>query len=359
MAQVTKDIQQAAEWLRAGGLVAIPTETVYGLACNGLNADVVCQIFQTKGRPPTNPLILHVGSVDAVAGLVREVPPLARRLMAAFWPGPLTLLLERAPGVPDAVTAGLARVGVRMPDHPMALALLGSLDFPLAAPSANPFGYVSPTRAEHVQAQLGDRIAGILDGGPCGRGLESTVVGVETGPGGLEEVVVYRLGALPPAAIAERLGVPVRLHAAPAPPGSAPAPGSPPAPGAAPAPGTQPGDAAVAQVAPGQLALHYSPHTPLLVVEGWDDPALAVLPAGARVGWLGFTSLPTGVLEGPTALRLSPRGDLAEAAQAFYGALIDLDGQGLDWLVAQRLPDDGLGAVMNERLARAEVRRHT
>ncbi|MEY5043517.1 MAG: hypothetical protein RJA19_744 [Bacteroidota bacterium] len=344
MAQVTRDVQQAAEWLRRGELVAIPTETVYGLACNGLNEKAVGQIFQAKSRPSTNPLILHVPHLGAVQGLVRDLPPLARVLMERFWPGPLTLLLDRAPGVPDAVTAGLPRVAVRMPDHPLTLALLAALDFPLAAPSANRSGYVSPTTAEHVKAQLGDRITGILDGGPCAQGLESTVVAVEGGADGRDEVVVYRLGAVPVEALRAFLdglpGSPVlRLHTAV---------------------GTAPPSAAAPLAAPGLLSMHYSPLTRLLLVDAWDDPQLAAqlaaLPPGARVGWLGFTDLPPAARPGAPSRLLSPTGDLGEAARHLYGALIALDGTGCDLLVAHRLPPHDLGAVMNERLTRAAAR---
>jgi L-threonylcarbamoyladenylate synthase len=189
MAEVGVDIERAAAFLRKGQLVAIPTETVYGLAGNALDLKSVSSIFETKNRPSFDPLILHVASLEQVSPFVSEFPEKLKCLAEAFWPGPLTVLLPRKASVPDLVTSGLDRVAVRVPNHPLTLALLAQLDFPLAAPSANPFGYISPTQAAHVAAQLGSQVPYILDGGACAVGLESTIVGME-----VEQVVIYRLG---------------------------------------------------------------------------------------------------------------------------------------------------------------------
>ncbi|MBL7984887.1 MAG: threonylcarbamoyl-AMP synthase, partial [Flavobacteriales bacterium] len=226
------DLQQAAALLREGKLVAIPTETVYGLAANAYDAEAVLRIFEVKNRPTFDPLIVHVRDSDQVQEVARTIPPEALALMDRFWPGPLTLVLPKQPRVPDIVTSGLDTVGVRMPAHPMALELLRSLDFPLAAPSANPFGYISPTTAQHVGDQLGERIPYILDGGPCAVGVESTIIGWEEGL-----PVLYRPGGLPLEAIEQVIGSvrPQVKHVLPA--------------------------------APGMIESHYAPRKPLFVGE--------------------------------------------------------------------------------------------
>jgi L-threonylcarbamoyladenylate synthase len=321
---VTTDVGRAAEVLRAGGIVAIPTETVYGLAGNGFDEGVVRRIFEAKQRPATNPLILHVGRREDVERLTTGVPELARGLMDAFWPGPLTVLLERSALVPDAVTAGGPRVAVRMPAAPLALELLQLLDFPLAAPSANPYTYVSPTRAEHVVASLGPRVDLVLDGGPCSYGLESTVVAVETGPDGRDAVVLYRPGAVTAEALTAFLAgrAPLLRHLP---------------------------DAAAPAASPGLAALHYSPRTPVTLISDWG---VATDPSARRPGFLAYRALPAGLPAGPTARILSPTGDPAEAARNLYDALIALDAAGCDRLFVELPPDEDLGAVMRERLGR-------
>ncbi|RTQ50912.1 threonylcarbamoyl-AMP synthase [Hymenobacter gummosus] len=320
------DLDHAAALLRAGELVAIPTETVYGLAGHGLREDSLRRIFAVKGRPLSNPLILHVASAAHLSGYVRPdaVPAAAHALLAAFSPGPLTLLLPREPAVvPDTVTAGLPDVAVRIPAHPLVRELLTRLDFPLAAPSANPFGYISPTLPGHVLRQLGGRIPYILDGGPCQAGIESTVVGF--GPAG--EPVVYRPGAISLEQL--RAVVPAaRLRTA--------------------AEKTQ------RSASPGLLPYHYSPHTPLQLF----GPGLAALPAfdPATTGALTL-HMPLPGLPLARQVVLSPgRGDLAEAAHALYAALHRLDALGLQLLLAERLPNTGLGLALNERLEKAAAR---
>ncbi len=192
MASMGKDILQAKKYLEQGKLVAIPTETVYGLAANALDAGPVAAIFSVKNRPFFDPLIVHVDSLEKARRFVTAIPETAIELADQFWPGPLTILLDKSTLIPDLVTAGLPRVGIRCPDHELTLSLLSQLTFPLAAPSANPFGYISPTTPFHVEQQLGDQVAYILDGGPCQVGLESTIIGWEE-----SKPVVYRVGGCP------------------------------------------------------------------------------------------------------------------------------------------------------------------
>ena len=196
MAETGKNIGKAIQILESGGLVAIPTETVYGLAANAFNTDAVARIFEVKNRPWFDPIIVHCSGLAETEQIVKEIPDLARSLAEKFWPGPLTMLLHKQDDIPDLVTAGRQKVAIRVPDHPITYTLLKSLDFPLVAPSANPFGYVSPTSAQHVNQQLGDHIDYILDGGECHVGIESTIVGFKN-----DTTVIYRLGGLEPANI--------------------------------------------------------------------------------------------------------------------------------------------------------------
>ncbi|AYA37372.1 threonylcarbamoyl-AMP synthase [Hymenobacter oligotrophus] len=320
------DVARAAALLRAGELVAIPTETVYGLAGHGLREDSLQRIFAVKGRPLSNPLILHFASPEHLGGYVRPgaVPAAAHTLLAAFSPGPLTLLLSREPAVvPDTVTAGLPDVAVRIPAHPLVQQLLHQLDFPLAAPSANPFGYISPTLPEHVLRQLGGKIPYVLDGGPCEAGIESTVVGF--GPAG--EPVVYRPGAISLEALQQVVPT-ARLRTA--------------------------AEKAQRVASPGLLPYHYSPHTPLQLF----GPGLGAAPAfeAGSTGALTFREpLPGLPLEQQVVL--SPgRGNLAEAAHGLYAALHHLDGLGLQHLLAERFPETGIGMALNERLEKAAAR---
>jgi L-threonylcarbamoyladenylate synthase len=316
---IGQDVAYAAQLLTAGQLVGLPTETVYGLAANALNTKAVAEIFRVKDRPTFDPLIVHVAGPEHLPRYVQgTLPPLAWALAQAFMPGPLTLLLPRAALVPDLVTSGLDRVALRAPAHPLAQQLLAQLDFPLAAPSANPFGYISPTTAAHVAAQLGGQIPYILDGGPCQIGLESTIVGFEAG-----QPVVYRQGGLSIEALEAVAGpVVVRAHSSSNP------------------------------QAPGMLQSHYAPRVPLKL---GHLPSLLATHAGARAGVLAFTQHFTEV---PAAwqIALSPTGDLAQAAQQLFGAMRYLDGLGLDLILAELLPEQGLGRAINDRLRRAAVR---
>jgi L-threonylcarbamoyladenylate synthase len=314
----TNSVLHAAELLREGKLVAFPTETVYGLGANALDETAVAKIFAAKNRPTFDPLIVHVYDVAQLNELVTDVPPVAKTLIDRFWPGPLTLVLPKRDVVPDLVTAGLPTVAVRMPDHPLALELLRLADVPVAAPSANPFGAVSPTTAEHVAEQLGDRVDFILDGGPCRVGVESTVL------------------ALTPPTLLRPGGVPVEEIEAIVGPVSIP---------------TTTIVADFPQPSPGMLTRHYAPRTPLEI-----HASVPLVPAGERVGLLTLQPQPE---SGQFAAveTLSETGDLVEAAARFFAAIRRLDALQLDRIVALSFPEYGLGRALNDRLRRAAQRK--
>jgi L-threonylcarbamoyladenylate synthase len=306
-------IELAATCLRRGGVVAFPTETVYGLAAMAFDARAVARIFEIKGRPSFDPLIVHIAGAAMLERVVASVPPAAQALIERFWPGPLTLVLRKRAEVPSLVTAGLESVAVRMPAHPVACALIEAAGAPLAAPSANPFGGLSPTRAEHVNRMLGDRVDMIIDGGATSLGIESTVVALEPLP------TLLRPGALPLEEIEALIGP---LERAPA--------GSP-------------------VRAPGQLPLHYAPATPLRVI----DPAVVAPHDRRRAGALSLSES----IDGYALSRvLSARGDLREAAAALFEALHELDAAGLERIDAQPIAERGLGVAIMDRLRRAAAR---
>lgn len=326
-AEVSIDPARASDLLRQGGLVAIPTETVYGLAANAFNAEAVLRIFEVKQRPAFDPLIIHVRD-RAQVDLVAHVPPEAEVLIRHFWPGPLTLVLPKKPIVPDIVTSGLDTVGVRMPAHPLAQQLLQSLDFPLAAPSANPFGYVSPTTAQHVADQLGDRIPYILDGGPCSVGVESTIIG-------WEPVHTHHTSHLTPHtsnwALYRAGGIPVETIEAVI--------------------GTL-GEAAtrVLPAAPGMIESHYAPRTPVHV--GDVDELLRAY-TGKRCAVIAFHRR----YDAWRCATLSPAADPAEAARNLFSTLRGSDTLGADVILAEVFPEKGLGRAINDRLRRASAGR--
>ncbi|HBA41463.1 MAG TPA: threonylcarbamoyl-AMP synthase [Alphaproteobacteria bacterium] len=304
-------IAEAAAFLRAGRLVAFPTETVYGLGADATNEQAVAEIFAAKGRPQFNPLIVHVADL-ASARKIARFDPLAEQLAARFWPGPLTLVLPRRAqaGLSLLVSAGLDTVAVRVPAHPVAQALLRATDRPVAAPSANPSGRISPTRAAHVAEGLGDKVALILDGGDCAVGLESTVVAITAG-----QLHLLRPGAVTREDLAALTG-------------ETPAGGQ---------------DAPDAPRSPGQLASHYAPHLPV---------RLGARTARADEAALGFgTAVPEGAAE---TLNLSPSGDLKQAAANLFAMLRALDRPGdFSAIAIAPVPETGLGAAINDRLRRA------
>ncbi len=310
---VEVDLQRAAETLKQGGLVAIPTETVYGLAANALDAQAVARIFAAKDRPFFDPLIVHLPEIDWWPRVVSDFPPLALKLAEQFWPGPLTLILPRSPAIPDLVTSGLSTVGVRVPDHPLTRSLLKLADLPVAAPSANPFGRLSPTTAEHVWQQLGNRVDVILDGGPCRVGVESTILQINN-----DEAILLRPGGVPQEAIEALIGkisLPAQVS------NNVP-------------------------TAPGMLESHYAPRTRLIIIENSTE-----IPKGTRTGLISLSGpIPTGIT---AAEILSPTGNLVEAASRFFQALHRLDQAKLDLICAHRFPDEGLGRALNDRLRRA------
>ena len=315
------DIQAAADVLRAGGLVAFPTETVYGLGADASRDDAVARVFAAKGRPRAHPLIVHLADGAPLDAWAEEIPEAARRLVAAAWPGPLTVILARSRRVAPAVTGGAPTVGLRVPAHPVAQALLRAFGGGVAAPSANRFGQVSPTTADHVACDLGGDVDYLLDGGPCEVGVESTIVDFSRG-----HPVLLRPGGLPREAIEAIVGP---LAAADA---HAPA-------------------------APGTLASHYAPSAEVIAVEPAEVPAavaaargkVAVLaPSAAFSGWPDLRAL---------ACRLPD--DLAGMARALYAALRDLDAAGVDVVIAALPPAAGLGEAVGDRLRRAAGPRGT
>ena len=312
MAESGTDIEKARGLLLAGELVAIPTETVYGLAGNALNLSSVTKIFEVKGRPQFDPLIVHIPDFASSDLYAKNIPEEAKLLAKHFWPGPLTLLLPKKNIVPDLVTSGLDSVGLRCPHHPLTNQLLRALPFPVAAPSANPFGYVSPTRPEHVEEQLGSKIAYILDGGPCNIGVESTILGFEN-----DKPVIYRLGGVTQEAIESVVGkVNARTHSTSNP------------------------------KTPGQLQNHYAPRKKLIL---GDLKELISAYSTQTFGIISFKD----DFRSPFQFILSPSGQLSEAAQNLFSALRTLDKMSIDIILAEPVPDIGLGKAINDRLRRA------
>jgi len=301
-------IDEAARLLADGRLVAFPTETVYGLGADARNDEAVAGIYAAKGRPSFNPLIIHVDSVKAAEKYCQFTPE-ARRLAQAFWPGAMTLVLplRAESGISKLVTAGLDTVAVRVPDHPVGGALLKAFGAPVAAPSANPSGRISPTAAAHVMGGLAGRIAAVVDGGACEVGLESTIIGCAGAP------VLMRAGGLPVEAVEACLGYPLQTEEDPHAPKS-----------------------------PGQLLSHYAPRGRVRLN--------VTLPEAGEI-LLGF-----GDVEG-AALNLSPSGDLTEAAASLFAALHRLDDEGAERIAVSPIPDHGLGRAINDRLRRAAAPR--
>jgi L-threonylcarbamoyladenylate synthase len=306
----------AKELLARNEVVAIPTETVYGLAGNAFNEVAVKKIFEIKKRPFYNPLIVHIASIEKLNTVAESIPDLAYQLAEKFWPGPLTLILKKKEIIPDWVTGGKNSVAVRVPNHPLTLKLLNALDFPLAAPSANPFGTISPTQAEHVANYFKDTIPLILDGGTCKSGMESTIIGFED-----NKAVLYRHGAISIDAIEAITGsLTSNTHQDATP------------------------------IAPGMLTKHYAPKTNTIAasdlrkeVENYPNK---------KIGIVAFKELnfePMGCF----VETLSINGEFEEAAKNFYAALHKLDKEDLDIIIIEKLPEYSLGKTINDRIQRA------
>ena len=308
-------IHKAAELIKRGGVVAFPTETVYGLGADAFNPLAVARIFEIKSRPFFDPLIVHVAGPQGLARLVLEVPPRAERLIERFWPGPLTVVLFKKEEVPEIVTAGLPTVAVRMPNHSMALRLIEESHCPIAAPSANLFGYLSPTTAGHVREQLGDRADLILDGGPCPVGVESTILSFAG-----ERTELLRPGGVTLEEIESIIG-PIEVRTADKENPSA----------------------------PGMLPKHYAPRTPILLDRRMEEIDSFLK---RRIGLLTFRG-PEGAGRFEHVEVLSKRGDLREAAANLFAAIRRLDRLNLDLILAESVPEVGLGRAIMDRLRRA------
>jgi len=310
-------IEKALKILRRGDIVAFPTETVYGLGADALNPYAVAKIFEVKKRPRFDPLIVHIGDRRWLSAFAGHVPAEVVRLTDRFWPGPLTVILPKKPVIPDIVTAGLATVGIRMPSHPVALSLIKALKNPIAAPSANPFGYMSPTKAGHVAKMLEDRLPLILDGGDSVFGIESTIISYRD-----NQVYIHRHGAITVEELEEVVG-----------------------------PVSEKKDDGTCE-SPGELPFHYAPARPLKIIASADEIG------NSNASFLAFRK-PAG---GP-AVRyirvLSPGGDLREAAANFFSYLIELDRHDVDVIYAEKIPEQGIGKAMMERLRKASKKYHS
>jgi L-threonylcarbamoyladenylate synthase len=312
----TSSIELAVHALKEGGIVAFPTETVYGLGADALNSVAVATIFEIKKRPRFDPLIVHIAEKDWVFKYADVVPSQAIKLMEQFWPGPLTLIFKKNAIIPDIVTAGLSTVGIRMPSHPVALRLIRDLGRPVAAPSANPFGYMSPTKAAHVSGMFKDSSLMVLDGGDSSFGIESTIVSFSE-----KGVRLHRHGAISAEDLSSVTG-----------------------------PLTEkPEDGSCES--PGELPYHYAPHKPLKIIRSLEEIR------NVRSSFLAFTTHP----EKPMSLyarTLSERGDLREAAARFFSCLIDLDREDVEIIYAEEIPETGLGKAMMERLRKGSKKYH-
>jgi L-threonylcarbamoyladenylate synthase len=310
---IVNDPKIAVELLSQGQLVGIPTETVYGLAANALNADAVVKIFEAKKRPYFDPLIVHIAEMQQMERYAQNIHEKAYKLAETFWPGPLTIVLPRRENIPDIVTSGLDSVGLRVPNHPLTLELLRNLEFPLAAPSANPFGYISPTSASHVMDQLEGKVSAVFDGGTCAVGVESTIVHCAADG----KITLLRQGGVPMERIEECVGkVEVQLHSSSNP------------------------------KAPGMLASHYSPRTKLVV---GDIDKLIVEHGHLQIAYLSFQTKH----DAWPGKVLSASGDLSEAARNLFAAMRELDENKYDIILAELLPEMGIGRAINDRLIRA------
>jgi len=316
MAEIGTDIEKAVYWLEKGEVVAIPTETVYGLAGNIYNEQAIAKIYAAKARPRTNPLIVHVADIPAAKALTNEFSPMAHELAQAFWPGPLTMIFQKNEGVPAGITAGENTVAIRIPDHALTLQLLNTAGFPLAAPSANPYNYISPVTATQVNDMLGDRIPYILDGGRCSKGIESTILAIQ--PDG--QVQLLRPGALNVTAIEKKINTILGQKTKESPSHA------------------------------GMNKVHYSPRTPLYLFEAGTIPVQPM--SDEKTAYLFFNGKRPGVPE-DLQWELSPNADPAEAAWNLYDSLYKLDQGGYASIMAELLPETDAGVAVNDRLRKA------
>jgi len=317
---VGQDVLVCKAILENNGVVAIPTETVYGLAGNAMNIAAIHKIYEVKNRPKENPLIVHISSFQELEKYASDIPAIAYKLMSAFWPGPLTLLLKKKANIPDAATANSPLAAFRVPNHPLTLALLQSIDFPLVAPSANPFGYISPTSADHVLEQLNGKIPYILEGGFCEKGIESTIVGFVG-----EQAIIYRTGSLDIDTISFVLEEPVLIF-----------------------------DESTSKkpITSGMMKYHYSPLTPMVLVDNLDDFEVS---NDLKIGFIRFKNQ-LQQADNELQIILSPTGDLNEAAKNLYAALHEMDKKNVELIIAEKVPHQGIGIAINDRLLKASSR---
>ncbi|WP_295055096.1 L-threonylcarbamoyladenylate synthase [uncultured Fibrobacter sp.] len=309
-------VSEAARLLKEGEVVAIPTETVYGLAGNAFEPKALAKIFAAKERPTFDPLIVHIADIAQLTDIAKDIPDSAYKLAEAYWPGPMTIILPKKDCIPDLCTSALPSVAVRFPSHPIAQAIIKESGLPLAAPSANLFKHVSPTTAEHVAAQLADRIAGIVDGGPCSVGVESSIISL------VGEPTVMRPGAITPEMFKAILGE-VKIKESTSKPG-------------------QP------MLAPGQCDTHYRPQVPLYYGE---IPAGYTLPEHTVRIAFGTQTGPI-----PATVNLSATGDMTEATARLYAYMHDLDDPKYDLILVDTIPNTGVGMALNDRLKRASIK---
>ena len=316
MIKISTDIDFAVQLLNNDKIIGFPTETVYGLAGNIFSKKAINRIFETKQRPKFNPLIVHISKMEKLEQLAIAIPLNASILAKAFWPGPLTLLLKKHPSVSDLITAGKPTVAVRIPNHPMALAILNAIDFPLAAPSANPFGKISPTSAQHVADFFPNEIEAVFDGGECQNGIESTIIGFDG-----DHVIVYRLGAVAVEEIEAVVGK-VKVFTSDN----------------------------IAPNAPGMLKKHYSPNTNFVLTT--DVEKEIEKHHNKRIGVLSFNKNYKSEFIAIISV-LSKNSDFKEASRKLYNVMHQLDKENLDIIIAEKFPDLDLGKSINDRLMRA------
>lgn len=327
--RTTRSILEAAERLKKNEVVAFPTETVYGLGANACSDEAVKRIFEAKGRPVDNPLIVHIASFNQLNGIVRNIPETAKKLMKRFWPGPLTLILPKGEGISRNATAGLQTIGVRMPDHPVALALIEAANLPIAAPSANRSGKPSPTAAEHVLTDLNGKIAGVIDAGSTGIGVESTVIEC-----GEDQITILRPGGITQSELEDVLSK-ENVHE------------------------YKPSKTA-APKSPGMKYTHYSPDAPVYLIDAKTEDMQQVIDKqkanGKRVGVL-TTEEKKHLYHADYVVACGERRNLFTVAEQLYSALRKFDDQHVDIILSETFPKEGIGEAIMNRLEKAAVKK--